>query len=108
MSNIEKDRRELKISGYVHPTSNNSVYNPYKTFNTENKSTNYATTKKKSAYATFTDQESVQKQSNVCPDCDGVALYVCDCELKDKQCYKGHVWYTNKSGQIKRGDPHDD
>lgn len=106
MSNIEKARRELKISGYVHPTAKPSgSFNPYKTFNTESKKSDYETAKNKSCYATFTDKESV---TNGCPTCGGDALYVCECELKDKQCSKGHVWYLNKSGHIRKGDPHDD
>jgi hypothetical protein len=47
------------------------------------------------------------KQSNGCPDCGGEALYVCDCEFKDKQCSNGHVWYVNSKSVIKRGDPHE-
>jgi hypothetical protein len=108
MSNIEKARRELKISGYVHPVEKSScVYNAYKTFNTESKKSDYETAKSKPGYATFTDNESVSNNSNGCPYCGGEALYVCDCKLKDKQCSKGHVWYINKSGHINKGDPHD-
>jgi hypothetical protein len=109
MSNIEKTRSELKISGYVHPIAKPSgIYNPYKTFNTESKKSDYETAKNKSGYATFTDKQSTTKQADGCPDCGGEALYVCNCELKDKQCEKGHVWHVTKLGHIKRGDPHDD
>ena len=104
MPNIETNRKELHISGYVHPVSTSSNKNAYKTFNTESKNDDYATSKSKSAYATFTDKQSTSKG---CPDCGGDALYECNCELKDKQCSKGHVWYINKDGHIKRGDPHD-
>jgi hypothetical protein len=109
MSTIEKAREDLKISGYVHPTTDNSTsINPYKTFNTESKKDDYATARKKSAYATFTDKEIVVAMAQGCPDCGRDALYECDCELKDKQCSNGHVWYVNKSGHIKKGDPHDE
>ena len=106
MSDIEKIRRETTIAGYVHPIENTSKNNTnrYKTFNAEKKGTDYVTAKNKSAYAKFTDNETIPKG---CPDCGGQALYVCDCELKDKQCDKGHVWYIDKSGHIKKGDPHE-
>lgn len=107
MSNIEKARSELKISGYVHPVKPSIVYNPYKTFNTESKQSEYQSVKKKSLYSTFTDKESYFKKGNGCPECGEEALYVCDCDCNDKQCSNGHVWFINKSGQIENGDPHD-
>lgn len=106
MSDIEKARKQLNISGYVHPTeiiSNTSKV--YKTLDTEKKDTNYFTGSKKSVYATFT--EKTETSSNNCPTCQEDALYSCDCTLYDKQCKNGHVWYTDKSGAIKVGDPHD-
>jgi hypothetical protein len=107
MSSIENSRKDLKIDGYVHPTEKlNTSYNPYKTFNTDNKKSDYETAKTKSGYATFTDKESVSKQSNLCPECGIEAMYICSCELKDKQCPKGHVWYVNKSGNVINKDPH--
>ena len=106
MSDIKN--REMKITGYIHPTentSNNSI-NTYKIFNTEEKNTDYTTSRKKGGgYATFTDKNSIPKG---CPECGGEALYVCDCELKDKQCYNGHIWYIDKYCHIKKGDPHED
>lgn len=108
MSEFDKSR-DIKINGYVHPVENipkkpKNSNNPYKTFNTEKKNTDYVSSKNKSAYATFSDKETLKG----CPECGGDALYVCNCELNDNQCAKGHVWYTDKSGQIKKGDPHDD
>jgi hypothetical protein len=94
MSSIENSRKDLKISGY----------NPYKTFNTENKNSNYEKSNTKSVYSTFTDKESV---SNGCPECGGEAMYICECEFKDKQCSKGHVWHINKYGSVTTGDPHE-
>jgi len=107
MSSIENARKELQISGYVHPTTTKSVNkNAYKTFNTESKD-DYRSSSSKPSYATFTDKDTTVKQLNDCPYCGGVAMYICDCVLKDKQCSKGHVWYINKSGHIKKGDPHE-
>lgn len=114
MSNIEKARANLQISGYVHPTSSNpsSTKSVYKSFNTESKKEDYISSKPKSAYATFTEKEEEErnnnsKQANGCPDCGEEALYVCNCKFEDKQCSNGHVWYINSKGRIKRGDPHD-
>ena len=107
MSNIEQ-QRELKISGYVHPTENipnNNNINPYKSFNTEKKDYTYIPYNNKGIYATFTDKNRSIKG---CPDCGGDAIYICDCELRDKQCSKGHIWYYDKSFNIKRDDPHKD
>ena len=108
MSDIEKMQRETTISGYVHPpenipSSSKNNMNRYKTFNAENKNTYYVSATNKSVYAKFSDKDTIPKG---CPDCGEEALYECDCELKDKQCAKGHVWYIDKSGHIKKGDPH--
>ena len=117
MSNIENARKDLQISGYVHPTEIvSNTTKKYKTFNTESKGKDYVSSRPTSKYATFTNKEHVDgrvdgredgKIDKGCPDCGDDALYECDCELKDKQCSKGHVWYINKSGHIKRGDPHE-
>ena len=106
MSNFDKSRQDIKINGYVHPIEHitkksNNKNNPYKTFNTEKKDTDYVSCKNKSSYATFSDKEFG------CPVCGGESLYVCNCELNDKQCSNGHVWYKDKSGRIKNEDPHD-
>lgn len=106
-NNIKQTRDNLHISGYVHPTTSNSYSSKstYKFFNTESKKDDYISSKPKSIYATFNDKNTT-KQDNKCPDCGGEALYACDCEFNDKQCIKSHIWYTNKEGEIKLGDPH--
>jgi hypothetical protein len=108
MSTIEKSRADLKISGYVHPTSSasSSTKNSYKSFNTDSKKNDYISSRPKSAYAKFTDKDSIN-QANGCPECGKDALYACECEFHDKQCSNGHVWYINRKGKIKLGDPHE-
>lgn len=108
MSNIEKSRSNLQISGYVHPdeVQHANTIPVYKSFNTESKKDDYISSKPKSVYATFTDKESLEKIN--CPQCKGEAMYECNCELKDKQCSKGHVWYVDNKGVVKQEDPHED
>lgn len=110
---MEKARRQLQISGYVHPENAvSSKDKRYKTFDTEtNEKKNYGSSVINSGYATFTDKESEKTRKNlfmICPECGQTALYECNCEYKDKQCGNGHVWYINRSGRISRGDPHND
>jgi hypothetical protein len=114
MSDIDKVSRDMKINGYVHPVENipkkpNNSNNPYKTFNTEKKDTDYVSSNNKSVYATFSDKKDTPKKDTPkeCPDCGGEAYYCCDCDLNDQQCANGHIWYTDRSGKIKRGDPHE-
>ena len=112
MSEIENARRQLQITGYVHPENAvSSKDKRYKTFDTETKEKkDYGTAKTNNGYATFTDKDSEKTQRKIgmtCPECGQVALYECNCEYKDKQCGNGHVWHINQNGQISRGDPHD-
>lgn len=109
MSEIEKARQNLKISGYQHPTE---IIAPtstkqYKSLNTESKEKNYVSASNKSIYATFTPKDPSNPDNQSCPLCGEDALYECECKYKDKQCSKGHVWYINKEGKIQNGDPHD-
>ena len=67
--------------------------------NTEDTKKNYTSSTQKSNYAKFTD--------NSCPECAENAIMECGCDFKDRQCSKGHVWYTSKKGIIIKGDPHD-
>ena len=104
MSGIEKARADLKISGYIHPTTSSSSKSVYKSFNTESKD-DYHSSTSKSTYATFTEKDSISLST--CPTCGQEALYECKCKYKDKQCSKGHVWHINTKGTIQLGDPHD-
>lgn len=108
MSKIESSRKDLKINGYVHPTEIVAKQTgKYKTFDTENKNEDYVSAVHRSTYATFTDKDYTDNYNKICPECGDAALYECECKLKDRQCSKGHVWYIDKSGFIKKGDPHD-
>jgi hypothetical protein len=116
MSDIEKARSNLKISGYQHPTNVvKKNLEKYKTLNTESKNAKYSTSKFKSSYASFPEkpstmsEKSEDKQCNInfCPVCKKKEMYACKCTFKDRQCVNGHVWYINKHGSITTGDPHE-
>ena len=115
MTDIEKAKNKLKISGYQHPTEvTQNKTERYKTLNTVSKNATYSISRYKSKYATFTEENTPDNELNIkfdlslCPKCKSKAMYACECELKDRQCLNGHVWYVNNSGQVVVEDPHDD
>lgn len=91
------------ISGYVHPTSNNHTKKSvYKTFTAEEKQDKYAfgvTTAGKS-YA----RQAVHEEE--CPVCQAAIINTCYCNNSDKTCSNGHIWYTDRDGNVKVGNPH--
>lgn len=106
MGDIEKARQQLSECGYQHPETN--IYSNtklYKTFDTEAKKEAYKKPQISSCYAKFTDKDMSFELD--CPKCGDKALYMCNCEFKDKQCKNGHVWFTNTNGKIQNGDPHE-
>lgn len=109
MSDIEKARRQLEIAGYQHPEKIITVTDKlYKTLDTETEGKKYESVSKNTGgYATFTSKEDIKELSKQCPICGKQALYACECELDDKQCENGHIWFTNKDKQIQIGDPHE-
>ena len=100
-------QRPEKIEGYNPPE--NFVYN----------------SKNNTIYKTFTDSSisddniydisietgkqyalSGEKILDNCPICNIEAYYTCPCAYSDKKCKNGHIWYTNRCGDIINGDPH--
>ena len=110
MSEIERARANLKISGYIHPKNTLCSKNKkYKTFNSDSTDKEYKSSAVYSGYAKFTDYDINNKNTEsmmICPVCKTEALYECSCKYKDKQCVAGHVWYINEDNKIMRGDPH--
>jgi hypothetical protein len=107
------EKKNLEIQGYEHPNNlNYSGNKKYKIFNSESeyKKNNYVTSKNWEEYSTFNGEEynynTTLEKSNSCPKCKNEALYSCNCNYKDKQCSKGHVWYINNNNEIQLGDPH--
>lgn len=100
-------RRPDTIPGYEHPENNSTISRNtgiYKTF-TEGKkpkkNEKFGNTQGKTQYSIIST-ESIE----TCPECSQSAVYICNCAFSDKRCDKGHIWYTDRSGQIKIGNPH--
>ena len=54
-------------------------------------------------YKTFSEGSKPKKK---CPICDELSNKICNCSYNDKTCPKGHIWYTDREGNIKVGNPH--
>lgn len=104
--NQEDVDRKLAEMGYEHPSENNSTNNPYKVY--QEKGDNPYTSFSGGGYATFNSKSLTDNSLDVCPVCDTKAMYMCDCEMDDRMCKNGHVWYCDKNGKIIQKDPHGD
>ena len=103
-------QRPDTIPGYNHP-ENNSVTQKgtsiYKTF-TEGKKV-----KKNEKFGStqigvnYTKAgKNIDEKEEVCPVCDKPPVVICNCIYSDKKCKDGHIWYTDRGGKIKTGNPH--
>lgn len=102
-------RKKLNIPGYVHPKSNNSRNSMYKTFSEGGKKkkdmTKFKTTELNDGYSMVNIEIS---ESHICPikDCGQTCVFICQCAYNDKRCSNGHIWYINREGEKKIGNPH--
>jgi hypothetical protein len=96
--------RPENINGYEHPsehmyTSRNGVY---KTFTEGQKyQEDFGNVIVGKQYAVNSDLND-----DKCPECKGNAIRTCQCGYSDKTCSNGHVWYTDRDGKPKKGNPH--
>lgn len=96
--------RPENINGYEHPsehiyTSRNGVY---KTFTEGQKyQEDFGNVIVGKQYAVSSDLNK-----DKCPECKGNAIRTCQCGYSDKTCLNGHVWYTDRDGKPKKGNPH--
>ena len=101
-------RRPDTINGYEHPTSfSYSKQRMYKTFTEGEKAKrmeDFGTTTVGKQYASNIEQPL--EETETCPLCDSPTEYICPCGYNDKKCQKGHMWYTDREGKIKKGNPH--
>ena len=102
---MSNHKRPEKIEGYVHPSELGSYSREgvYKTF-TEGQKKQDATgnTSFLKQYATYGEEWEGEK----CPECNEIPIKICPCAYNDKECSKGHKWYTDRDGITKKGTPH--
>jgi hypothetical protein len=101
-------KRPENIEGYIHPDNtkytNHSVYKTFteglkmkknEKFGNNIGIKNYIKTK-----------EDINNIDLICPMCSGMSIATCYCIYNDKKCSEGHIWYTDRKGIIKLGNPH--
>ena len=103
-----ESKRPDKITGYNHPTTlKYSRNNRYKTF-TEGqkpkKKEKFNTTEVGNTYSSY---KELDVETDIkCPTCNEKVVKRCECTYNDKTCKLGHIWYTDRDGKIKTGNPH--
>ena len=107
---MTEPRRPSAIPGYTHPEKTRySRAGMYKTF-TEGakprKKEKFGTTTIATQYASSKELESDKAELTSCPICKAPPVNVCPCGYNDKTCKEGHVWFTDRDGKTKSGNPH--
>ncbi len=107
--NKDTVEQKLKSFGYVHPEKSVSDKRSiYKTF-TENsglgKAKNINEFNSTNLSKIYTKFDNVEMNDN-CPKCNDIVVRSCNCAFSDKYCKNGHVFYTERDGKIKFGNPH--
>ncbi len=99
---------KLQSAGYQHPSSNNMDRgSKYKTFSDSD-------TKKAKSIDDFKGEivgrvYSLSKNIedlDLCPKCKSEVVRTCQCGYSDKTCKNGHIWYIDRDGSTKYGNPH--
>lgn len=99
---IENARRRLILPGYKHPEATNTTRSTvYKTFS--EKHNDFGNTVKDKKYATMSHYIDASEK---CPECNSNIVERCQCSFSDKKCVNGHIFYVNRQGEIKIGNPH--
>ena len=101
-------RKKLDIPGYSHPTkqkvSNRNCL--YKTFSEGERKkkdmTKFKTIEVGDSYSVNKISEEVDK----CPKCNSPAISICNCAYSCRKCKNGHVWYIDRTGENRIGNPH--
>lgn len=104
--------RKMEIKGYEHPSSEDANFmgnalvggrnKIYKTFSETSTKKEFGNTVVGKNYSRT--QTSDEKEN--CPVCGLGYSIVCNCIYSDKKCENGHVWYTDREGLVKKGNPH--
>lgn len=102
---MSETNRPNNIAGYVHPSKSTYTRTSiYKTFTEGEKGKKkFGRTNVGDNYATY---GSIDGNNDGCPVCQGEVIYTCPCAYNDKKCQNNHIWYTNRDGSTKQGNPH--
>lgn len=102
-------RKKLDIPGYVHPEDNNSSNRNgiYKTFSEgEKKKNNMKKFKSIEVGDRYSTIRYETTEDDNCPVCEENFVETCNCAYSDKKCKNGHIWYLDREGRKKPGNPH--
>jgi len=101
---IESARKNLNIENYEHPSNlNTNKDSKYKVFNGEKKKN---MDKYKSRTTGKNYGSSLSQIEDKCPVCKEESIYICPCGYSDKKCKNNHIWYIDREGLSKVGNPH--
>lgn len=100
-------KRPSNIIGYEHPTNANYSSNSgiYKTFTEGKKIKRKEKFGKTTVIAQYTTYDT-RLDKNLCPICNIPSINTCSCVYNDKKCSNAHMWYTDRNGNTKSGNPH--
>ena len=101
-----EQKRQQKIEGYEHPTkittNRSKVYKTFTEGKKAKKNEKFGNVYVDNQYSTITSPE----EEEVCPVCEAEVVYSCPCGYSDKKCSNNHIWYTDRDGVVKKGNPH--
>jgi hypothetical protein len=102
---MAEHQRPDKIPGYEHPTnskySRNGIYKTFTEGKKAKKKEKFGSTTIGKQYASYGDYNE-----DLCPECNDPSVNTCPCGYSDKRCGNAHVWYTDRDGNVKSGNPH--
>lgn len=103
-------RRPENIPGYEHPSDTSLVKSSsggyYKTFTEGKKPKKNEKFKRTRVNAMYGRVDNMKEEGLICPYCKEPSIYTCPCGYSDKKCKNGHIWYTGRDGEVKKGNPH--
>lgn len=106
-------KRPDTIPGYTPPQGLGTYCNRntrgYKTFTEGEKvqgEETFNSTTTDAQYATHTiDSDEEESDTGKCPVCKGNAVVTLPNVYSTKTCSRGHSWYTDRTGEVKMGNP---
>jgi hypothetical protein len=103
---MQMSNRLDNISGYVHPENNSSrpkggIYKTFTEGQKPKKNEKFGSTQLGTKYSNISESND-----DKCPICSKPAINTCKCGYSDKICDNNHIWYIDRAGNIKLGNPH--